>query len=446
MLEALAAASAELEHVSQRLNDQLGRAGSRIRNTLVEEIRLSRQRVEQFLTAYLSSSTRDKDKLLTELSRFRHEEVRALTTIGQECRAKLNDQSRRFVEDNAGRIRTELNVVRSTVNALKSDAEIEADRAKVARLSAECSQRIHDLFATYIKRLPEIPREKMETATQVTSKVTSDTERNLSKLLDQLRTDLDAVSKVSTRELARHTAVQQEKVSEFQGKLDDLEKNLSERFFQLWNREEIDEYFTELTDSFEQSMNTTTELQSGTFQEKLRNVTHQSKIDIQGTSRNCREEMTALQVEFTEQLAEQQRTTWDQCDALLQKLEKAIEHHISGADGAPSERIRSALRRVTQEFRGRTAQKSFQMEMYFDKTAEGVLKSIEMMRDESCEALEGEFTVARREFGLLFEDVERQLAELQKQTNRVEKAGLGIASLIGAIKKARISFQQETKE
>ena len=61
MLESLATASAELEYLVQRLNDQLSRLGGRLRKTLLNEIRISRQRVEIFLSSYLTTASRDKE-------------------------------------------------------------------------------------------------------------------------------------------------------------------------------------------------------------------------------------------------------------------------------------------------------------------------------------------------------------------------------------------------
>ena len=445
MLESLASASSELEYLVQRLNEQLGRLGGRLRKTLLNEIRISRQRVESFLETYLSSATGEKDDLITQLSQFRQSEIRTILEVGKTSRLQAkNEAAKLFGEYSAG-IRGNLEEMKSLVAAMKTDSDVKADQARISALSKESTERIADMLGTYLRRLPEISREKLGIVDSDIIQSQSKIELVLETQLGTLRDELEIISTASNRELDQTTDAQQVKFANTFKLLDHVEKNLPQRFFLHWKGDEVDTYFGEVITSFESSLMNVSELQSGAFQAKLKNIALQSKVDIESTSRNCREEMTASQKEFLGTITEQQRATWSRCDALLHKLEQAIETQVE-SDGNVSERVKVAMRNMAQEFRGRTVQKSHQVEMYFERAIDTMVKNVESFSDETCEQLEQEYAQSRREFGQLYEEIERQLAELQKEVSKIEKAGLGVSRIIGAYKKSSIKFTPENFE
>lgn len=445
MLESLASASSELEFLVQRLNDQMGRLGGRLRKTLLNEIRISRQRVEGYLESYLSSSTREKDDLITQLAQFRQSEIRTILDVGKTSRLQAKSEAARLFGEYSSGIRNELEEMKALVAAMKTDADVKADQARVSALSKECTERIAEMLATYLRRLPEISRDKLTVVESDIVQSQSKIELVLESQIGQLKDDLAAISNASARELEQTTDAQQIKFANTFKLLDHVEKNLPQRFFLHWKGEEVDGYFNEVVKSFEESLLSVSDLQSGSFQARLKNIALQSKVDINSASRNCQEEMAASQKEFLGSLTEQQRATWSRCDSLLYKLEQAIETQVD-SDSGVSERIKVAMKNMAQEFRGKTIQKSHQVEMYFERAIDTMVKNVESFSDETCEQLEHEYSQARREFGLLYEEIERQLADLQKEVSKVEKAGLGVSRIIAAYKKSNIKFQTENFE
>ncbi len=445
MLESLASASAELEYLVQRLNDQLSRLGGRLRKTLLNEIRISRQRVETFLTSYLTSASRDKEELLTQLSQFRQSEIRSIMEVGKTCRQGVREQSDRMFKDYSSKIRTELDAIRLIISTANLDADVRADQTRVQNLSKECVDRVNELLNSFTKRLPDVAREKMSVVDVDVVQAQAVVEDVLEEQLVALRGELDTIANTSAGQLEQCLQSQQLKFAGTLKLLDHIEKNLPQRFFLHWKGDEVNKYFEEIVESFNLSITSTGDLQSGSFQARLRNVALQSKMDVLNSSRNCSEEMKALQQEFVSWMAEQQRNCWTRCDSLLLKLEQAIEMQVE-ADSGISERVKMALRNVAQEFRGKTLQKSNQVELYFERAIDTMVKNVESFGEDACEGLEHEYAQARRDFGLLYEDLERQLAELQKETIKIEKAGLGVSRIVAAYKKANINFQTETPE
>lgn len=445
MLESLAAASAELEYLVQRLNDQLTRLGGRLRKTLLNEIRISRQRVDSFLSSYLSSASRDKEELLTQLSQFRQAEIRSIMEVGKTCRQQVREQSERLFKEYSARIRAVLEEVRHTISAANLDVDVRNDQQRVQTLSKECIERINEMLNNFNKRLPDLAREKMSIVDVDVVQAQGVVEDVLEEQLSQLRSDLDLIANASAAQLEQCSQAQQVKFAGTLKLLDHIEKNLSQRFFLHWKGEEVNSYFEEVASSFEVSISQVGELQSGSFQARLRNVALQSKMDILNNACNCSEEMKALQQEFIAWLAEQQRNCWTRCDSLLHRLEQAIELQVE-ADSGISERVKMALRNVAQEFRGKTLQKSNQVELYFERAIDTMIKNVEGFGEDSCESLEQQYAQARRDYSLLYEELERQLADLQKETIKIEKAGLGVSRIVAAYKKANISFQSEIPE
>jgi hypothetical protein len=445
MLESLANASAELEYLVQRLQDQLNRLGGRLRKTLLNEIRISRQRVDSFLSSYLTTANRDKEELLTQLTQFRQAEIRAIMDAGKIARQQVRDQSERMFKDYAARIRADLDSIRSTINATNLEADVRGDQARVQNLSKECVERVNELLSSFTRRLPELSREKMSKIDVDIVQAQSIVEDVLEEQLTRLRNELETMGGNSGAAVERAMSNQQLKFSATLKLLDHIENNLPQRFFLHWKGDEVNTYFDEVQSSFEQSITSAAELQSGSFQARLRNVALQSKMDIINNACNCTEEMKALQQEYSAWLSEQQRNCWTRCDSLLQKMEQAIELQVE-ADAGISERVKTALKNVAQEFRGKTLQKSNQVELYFERAIDTMIKNVESYGEDACEALDQEYSHARRDFGLLYEDLERQLAELQKDTIKIEKAGLGVSRIIAAYKKSNITFQPEMPE
>lgn len=442
MLESLASASAELEYLVQRLSDQLNRLGGRLRKTLLNEIRISRQRVEMFLSSYLSSASRDKEELLTQLSQFRQSEIRSIMEVGKSIRQQAREQSEKMFKDYSARVRAELDNIRATINAANLDADVRGDQVRVQTLSKECIERVAELLNSFSKRLPELAREKMSIVDVDVVQAQAIVEDVLEEHLTRLRVDLDAISTASGKQLEQCLSAQQLKFAGTLKLLDHIEKNLPQRFFLHWKGEEVNSYFEEVTSSFNASISSVSDLQSGSFQARLRNVALQSKMDILNNSCNTGEEMRAMQQEFIAWLSEQQRNCWTRSDSILHKLEQAIELQVE-ADSGISERVRLALKNVAQEFRGKTMQKANQVELYFERAIDTMIKNVESFGEDACEGLDTEYTQARREYSLIYEDLERQLAELQKDTMKIEKAGLGVSRIVAAYKKSNISFTPE---
>lgn len=445
MLESLASASAELEYLVQRLTDQLNRLGGRLRKTLLNEIRISRQRVETFLSSYLNSASRDKEELLTQLSQFRQSEIRTIIDVGKNIRQQVRDQSERMFQEYSARIRSELDDIRQTISAANLDADVRGDQTRVQNLSKECVDRINELLDSFSKKLPELAREKMSIVDIDVVQAQSIVEDVIEEQLARLRSDLDAIAAASAAQLENCSSSQQMKFAGTLKLLDHIEKNIPQRFFLHWKGEEVDSYFEEVSSSFDASLASAGDLQSGAFQVRLRNVALQSKMDILNNGRNAAEEMRALQQEFISWIAEQQRNCWTRSDSLLHKLEQAIELQVE-ADSGISERVRMALKNVAQEFRGKTLQKSNQVELYFERAIDTMIKNVESFGEDACEGLEHEYAQARRDYGLLYEEIERQLNELQKETMKIEKAGLGVSRIVAAYKKSNIKFQTEIPE
>ena len=445
MLESLATASAELEYLVQRLNDQLNRLGGRLRKTLLNEIRISRQRVETFLTSYLTTASRDKEELLTQLSQFRQAEIRSIMEVGKVSRQQVRDQSERLFKDYSNRIRNELDAIRTTISSANLDTDVRGDQVRVQNLSKECIERVNDLLNSFTKRLPDLAREKMSVVDIDVVQAQAVVEDVLEEQLNNLRIELESIGSASGAALEQAISTQQLKFAGTLKLLDHIEKNLPQRFFLHWKGDEVNAYFDEVSTSFELSINSVSELQSGSFQAKLRNVALQSKMEILNNACNCSEEMKALQQEFAAWLSEQQRNCWTRCDTLLTKIEQAIELQVE-SDSGISERVKVALRSVAQEFRGKTLQKSNQIELYFERAIDTMIKNVESFGEDACESLDQQYTQARRDFGLIYEDLEKQLAELQKETIKIEKAGLGVSRIIAAYKKSNINFQPETPE
>lgn len=441
MLESLAAASSDLEYLVQRLNEQLNRLGGRLRKTLLNEIRISRQRVESFLESYLSSATREKDELVTQLSQFRQSEIRTILDVGKSSRLQAKNEANRIFSEYSSTIRGDLEEMKALVAAMKTDVDVKADQAKVSALSKECTERIAEMLSNYLRRLPEVAREKLSVVESDILQSQTKIELVLESQLGQLKDELDVIALNSSRELEQTTDAQQVKFANTFKLLDHVEKNLPQRFYLHWKGDEVDTYFDEVVRSFEDSLLSVSDLQSGSFQAKLKNIALQSKVDIQSATRNCQEEMQASQQEFLASLTEQQRATWSRCDALLHKLEQAIETQVE-SDSGVSERVKVAMKNMAQEFRGKTVQKSHQVEMYFERAIDTMVKNVESFSDETCEQLEHEYSEARKEFGLLYEEIERQLAELQKEVSKIEKAGLGVSRIISAYKKSSIKFPE----
>ncbi len=445
MLESLAAASAELEYLVQRLDDQLNRLGGRLRKTLLNEIRISRQRVDSFLSAYLSTASRDKEELITQLVQFRQAEIRSIMEAGKTSRQQVRDHSERMFRDYSSKIRTELDALRSTLASANLEADVRNDQNRVQNLSKECGDRINELLNSFTRRLPDLAREKLGIIDVDVVQAQAVVEDVLEEQLSRLRDELDLISNASVAQLENCMQSQQVKFAGTLKLLDHIEKNLPQRFFLHWKGEEVNSYFEEVFTSFENSITSAGDLQSGSFHARLRNVTTQSKAEIVNNTLNCSEEMKALQQEFVAWMAEQQRNCWTRCDSLLQKLEQAIELQVE-ADSGISERVKAALKNVAQEFRGKTLQKASQVELYFERAVDNMIKNVESSGEDACEALEHQYSQARRDFGLLYEDLERQLAELQKETMKIEKAGLGVSRIVAAYRKANISFQTEIPE
>ncbi|MBX9688069.1 MAG: hypothetical protein K2X27_15285 [Candidatus Obscuribacterales bacterium] len=445
MLESLAAASAELEFLVQRLSEQLSRLGGRLRKTLLNEIRISRQRVDAFLSSYLTSASRDKEELITQLTQFRQSEIRSIMEAGKIGRQQVREQAERIFKDYSARIHAELDEIRHIISAANLDADVRTDQSRVQTLAKECVERVNEQLHNFSKRLPDLAREKMAIVDVDVVQAQSVVEDVLEEQLSRLRSELDLISAASGAQLEKCSAAQQLKFSGTLKLLDHIEKNLPQRFFLHWKGDEVNEYFEEVAQSFETSINSVSDLQSGSFQARLRNIALQSKMDILNNSRNASEEMRALQQEFIAWMAEQQRSSWTRCDNLLHKLEQAIELQVD-ADSGISERVKSALRSVSQEFRGKTLQKSNQVELYFERAIDNMIKNVENFGEDSCESLEQEYTQARRDYGALYEEIEKQLAELQKETMKIEKAGLGVSRIVAAYKKSNINFQPEIPE
>jgi hypothetical protein len=445
MLESLASASAELEYLVQRLDDQLNRLGGRLRKTLLNEIRISRQRVETFLSTYLTTASRDKEELITQLTQFRQSEIRSLMETGKTSRQQVREQAERLFKECSGRTRTELDSIRATLAAANLDADVRSDQTRVQNLAKECSERVSELLSSSTRHLPELSREKMTLVDSKLAQAQSTVEDLLAEQLSVLRGDLEAIGRTSSATLEKAMSNQQLKFAGTLKLLDHIEKNLPQRFFLHWKGDEVNTSFEEVSSSFEQSIKSDSELQTGSFQARLRNVALQSKMEILNNACNCSEEMKAMQQEFAALLAEQQRNSWNRCDALLHRIEQAIELQVE-SDSGISERVKAALRSVAQEFRGKTLQKSNQVELYFERAIDTMIKNVESFGDDACESLEHQYSQARRDFGLLYEDLERQLSELQKDTIKIEKAGLGVSRIVAAYKKSNINFQQETNE
>ena len=441
MLESLASASSDMEYLVQRLNDQLNRLGGRLRKTLLNEIRISRQRVESFLESYLSSSTREKDDLITQLSQFRQSEIRAILDVGKSSRMQAKSEANKIFADYTSTIKTELEEMKALVAAMKTDIDVKADQAKVSSLSKECTERIAEMLSNYLRRLPEVSREKLSVVESDILQSQTKIELVLESQLGQLKDELEVISHNSSRELEQTSDAQQIKFANTFKLLDHVEKNLPQRFYLHWKGDEVDSYFDEVVKSFEDSLMSVSDLQSGAFQAKLKNIALQSKVDINSATRNCQEEMQASQKEFSASLTEQQRATWARCDALLHKLEQAIETQVE-SDSGVSERVKVAMKNMAQEFRGKTVAKSHQVEMYFERAIDTMVKNVENFSDETTEQLEHEYSEARKDFGLLYEEIERQLADLQKEVSKVEKAGLGVSRIISAYKKSSIKFPE----
>lgn len=445
MLESLAAASSELEYLVQRLSDQLNRLGSRLRKTLLNEIRISRQRMDQFLSSYLSASARDKEELIMQLSQFRQSEIRSITETAKGIRQQVREQSERLFKDYSSKIRATLDDIRTTVSSTNLEADARSDQMRVQNLSKECIERISDLLNSFTKRLPDLAREKMSIVEADIMQTQAIVEEVLEEQIGKLRNDLDLISKASAGQLEQCLSAQQVKFAGTLKLLDHIEKNLQQRFFMHWKGEEVDVYFHELVGSFESSLASLSEIQTGSFQARLRNVATQSKAEIQHNARNSSEEMRALQKEFEVWLAEQQRNAWTRCDSILHKIEQSIELQVE-ADSGITERIRMSLRNVAQEFRGKTMQKANQVELFFERALDTMIKNVESFSEDACQTLEQEYSQARRDYALLYEDVEKQLAELQKETMKIEKAGLGVSRIVAAYKKSNITFQSEIPE
>lgn len=445
MLESLASASAELQYLVQRLTDQLTRLGARLRKTLLNEIRISRQRVDMFLSSYLTSASRDKEELLTQLSQFRQSEIRSIMEVGKSIRQQTKEQCDRMFKDYSARIRAELEEIRATISAANLEADVRGDQVRVQALSKECIERVNELLNSFSKRLPDLAREKMSVIEVDIVQAQAIVEDVLEEQLTKLRDELDSISTQSASQLEQCNSSQQLKFAGTLKLLDHIEKNLPQRFFLHWKGEEVNSYFEEVSSSFENSINSVADLQSGSFQARLRNVALQSKMDILNNSCNTGEEMRALQQEFVAWMSEQQRNCWMRCDSLLHKLEQAIELQVE-ADSGISERVKMALRTVAQEFRGKTLQKANQVELYFERAIDTMIKNVESLGEDSCEALDHEYSQARRDYGLIYEDIEKQLAELQKETMKIEKAGLGVSRIVAAYKKSNITFQPEMPE
>lgn len=445
MLESLAAASTELEYLVQRLSEQLNRLGARLKKTLLNEIRISRQRVDQFLNSYLSSANRDKEELLMQLAQFRQSEIRSIMEAGKSIRQQVKEQSDRLFKEYSQRIRASLEEIRSTLSTANLEADVRADQVRVQNLSKECADRINEILNNFNKRLPDLAREKMSLIEVDIVQAQSIVEDVLEEQLSKLRTDLDQVATASSAQLEQCMNAQQLKFAGTLKLLDHIEKNLQQRFFLHWKGEEVDNSFNEIADSFDSSISALSQLQSGSFQARLRNVALQSRTEIQNNALNCSEEMKALQKEFSALLSDQQRNAWTRCDSLLHKLEHAIEMQVE-ADSGISERVKAALRNVAQEFRGKTLQKASQVELYFERAIDNMIKNVDSYGEDACEALDQEYTQARREYGQFYEDLEKQLSELQKETMKIEKAGLGVSRIVAAYKKSNIKFQPEIPE
>lgn len=445
MLESLAAASAELEYLVQRLQDQLNRLGGRLRKTLLNEIRISRQRVESFLTSYLTTASRDKEDLLTQLTQFRQSEIRNIIEASKTSRQQVREQSERLFKEFASKTRVELDAIKATLASANLDADVRLDQGRVVALSKECSERVNELLNSFSKRLPELAREKMTLVEGDVVQAQSAVEEVLEEQLSNLRLELESIASTSVSSLDHVLSTQQVKFAGTLKLLDHIEKNLPQRFFLHWKGDEVNSSFEDVASSFEQSINSDSELQTGSFQARLRNVALASKMEILNNACNCSEEMRALQQEFAAWLSEQQRNSWNRCDAMLHTIEQAIELQVE-SDSGISERVKMALRSVAQEFRGKTLQKSNQVELYFERAIDTMVKNVESFGEDACETLEHQYVQARRDFGLIYEDLERQLAELQKETIKIEKAGLGVSRIIAAYKKSNINFQQETGE
>lgn len=445
MLESLASASAELEYLVQRLTDQLNRLGSRLRKTLLNEIRISRQRVDSFLSSYLTSASRDKEELITQLSQFRQAEIRSIMEVGKTSRQQVRDHADRLLKDCSSKIRAELENIRTTISAANLETDVRNDQTRVQNLSKECADRINEMLNSFSKRLPDLAREKMGIIDVDVVQAQAIVEDVLEEQLSKLRADLDLISNASAAQLEKCNSAQQLKFSGTLKLLDHIEKNLPQRFFLHWKGDEVNTYFEEVTNSFETSITSVSDLQSGSFQARLRNVAMQSKAEILNNSLNCSEEMKALQQEFVAWLSEQQRNCWTRCDGLLVKIEQAIELQVE-ADSGISERVKAALKNVAQEFRGKTLQKANQVELYFERAIDNMIKNVESSGEDACESLEHQYAQARREFGLIYDELERQLAELQKETIKIEKAGLGVSRIVAAYRKSNISFQTEIPE
>lgn len=442
MLESLAAASSELEFLVQRLTDQLNRLGGRLRKTLLNEIRISRQRMDQFLSSYLSSASRDKEELLMQLTQFRQNEIRSIMETAKGIRQQLRDQSERMFKDYSLKIRANLEEIRSSISSANLEADARSDQIRVQNLSKECIERINDLLNSFTKRLPDLAKEKMSIIEADIVQTQAVVEEVLEEQITKLRNDLDLISQASAGQLEQCYSSQQVKFAGTLKLLDHIEKNLQQRFFLHWKGEEVDSYFQEVAGSFQSSIASLSEIQTSSFQTRLKNVALQSRAEIFNNARNSSEEMRSLQREFEAWLSEQQRNAWSRCDGLLHKIEQAIELQVE-ADSGITERVRISLRNVAQEFRGKTLQKANQVELFFERALDTMIKNVESYGEDACQTLEQEYSQARRDYALLYEDVEKQLAELQKETMKIEKAGLGVSRIVAAYKKSNITFNPE---
>src|SRR5262249_41221849 len=157
----------------------------------------------------LSSTIRDKEELITQLTQFRQQEIRAIVEVGKTSRQQLRDHSERIFREYSHKIHAELEEMKTNLSTTNLEADVRNDQTRVQTLSKESTDRIHELLSNITKRLPDVAREKVSVIEGDLVDAQSEVKALLDQQLSKMRADLEVIGNASAAKLEQSTSAQQ---------------------------------------------------------------------------------------------------------------------------------------------------------------------------------------------------------------------------------------------
>lgn len=449
LLAALTRASQEMEKSVSESYDYVSRLNADLERVINAQLDETAEKSELYVRTHLGTITHEKERILSQLTELRQEELKVLQATGRDLRMALVEKLDGLVSHFKSDVDEHLKVFQTQLEASEAENETNVDAARKA-LRGEIPKYLKSINDDVGEEQVEI--EKLHS--QYQSQLSQESNVSLTQLQEhsaELKARLDAegeeflvaVDKSAEKLIAEQTEEIQKKIKSYS----EMEDTVGQRIETLSSADIS--YIKELPASFSESCRQMAELQVGLHATIVKNLALQYRTEILSAAQEAEDHLQIVRADLQSILRQYQNHYSEQFENQLNKFEKlaneAANAQTASVDGsANTDQVLASIQEqfgsVKKLISEMSREKVSETEGFMEKSYEEFRLKLENARKSSLENVEQNFKKNQEELSKLQQSSEESLQELSLKIDELEQSVNEAKELIRALDQASLDF------